>query len=301
MRNFLAVILAIIAGLTTVFGLVSWKISDVIHQPEPIQDILGSGESADELKAAVPGALGNLTAQTTGIEAVDAALQDAVTEASGQLVADEGFDEAWSESLELTRSGWLEELNALGDQLNSGETIPENSTAAQLDLRLDPVAQLAVSNATEALPDMPGVDTSEVTSDLEVTVPTSIPPISALTAEQVVMVEELMTLWPAMLGLATILFIMALVVASRGSRWIVWLVTGVMVALGGALVKIGYTVMQHQLRDQVQEPGVSTVLRPLLRAIQDWADPQLIVLMVAGVGVALLGILGGFISANRRR
>lgn len=301
MRNFLAVILAIIAGLTTVFGLVSWKISDVIHQPEPIQDILGSGESADELKAAVPDALGNLTAQATGIEAVDAALQDAVTEASGQLVADEGFDEAWSESLELTRSGWLEELNALGDQLNSGETIPENSTAAQLDLRLDPVAQLAVSNATEALPDMPGVDTSEVTSDLEVTVPTSIPPISALTAEQVVMVEELMTLWPAMLGLAAILFIMALVVASRGSRWIVWLVTGVMVALGGALVKIGYTVMQHQLRDQVQEPGVSTVLRPLLRAIQDWADPQLIVLMVAGVGVALLGILGGFISANRRR
>lgn len=301
MRNFLAVILAIIAGLTTVFGLVSWKISDVIHQPEPIQDILGAGESADELKAAVPDALGNLTAQATGIEAVDAALQDAVTEASGQLVADEGFDEAWSESLELTRSGWLEELNALGDQLNSGETIPENSTAAQLDLRLDPVAQLAVSNATEALPDMPGVDTSEVTSDLEVTVPTSIPPISALTAEQVVMVEELMTLWPAMLGLATILFIMALVVASRGSRWIVWLVTGVMVALGGALVKIGYTVMQHQLRDQVQEPGVSTVLRPLLRAIQDWADPQLIVLMVAGVGVALLGILGGFISANRRR
>lgn len=301
MRNFLAVILAIIAGLTTVFGLVSWKISDVIHQPEPIQDILGAGESADELKAAVPDALGNLTAQATGIEAVDEALKDAVTEASGQLVADEGFDEAWSESLELTRSGWLDNLNALRDQMNSGETIAENSTAAQLELRLDPVAQLAVSNATDALPDMPGVDTSEVTSDLEVTVPTSIPPISALTAEQVVMVEELMTLWPAMLGLATILFIMALVVASRGSRWIVWLVTGVMVALGGALVKIGYTVMQHQLRDQVQEPGVSTVLRPLLRAIQDWADPQLIVLMVAGVGVALLGILGGFISANRRR
>ena len=302
MRNFLAVVLAILAGLTTVVGLVSWRLSDLVHEPEPVQEILGSGEAAEDFKSAVPDALGNMTVGATGVAVVDDTINRAVTEASGEVVAADGFDQAWQEALEATRVGWVDDINTLRSQLNAGESIPENSTAAQLDLRLEPIVGLVGSMIEDALSTIPGVDASlDLESDIDAAVPTSIPPVSILTAEQVVLAEEVMTLWPAMLALAALLFVMALVVASRGSRWIVWLLTGLLVALGGALVKVGYTLMQNQLLDSTDDASQLALLRPLLRAVQDWADPQLIVLIAAGVGLTLLGILGGFISSHRRR
>ena len=117
MRNFLAIILAMIAGLTTVFGLVSWKLSDVIHQPEPIQTILDSGEAAEDFKAAIPEALGNMTVGATGVDIVDETINRVVTEASGQIVSEEGFDQAWSQSLELTRTGWIDDIHLTGQTL----------------------------------------------------------------------------------------------------------------------------------------------------------------------------------------
>src|SRR5690625_1671473 len=302
MRNFLAVILAVIAGLTTVLGLVSWRLSDIIHEPEPVQEILGTGEAAEEIKQALPETLGNMTVGATGVDAVDEVINQTVREASGQIVSHDGFDTAWSESLEQTRTGWIDDIDELRAQLNAGESIPENSTAAQLDLRLEPILGLVVSMIEDALDGVPGVNASlDVESDLEAIVPTSIPPVNVLTAEQVVMAEELVTLWPAILALAGLVFVMALVIASRGSRWIVWLITGLMVAIGGAVVKVGYTLLQNQLLERVEDASALTLLRPLLRAVQDWSDPQLIVLMVTGVGVTLLGVLGGFISSHRRR
>src|SRR5699024_10758511 len=130
MRNFLAVILAIIAGITASFGLVSWKLSELIHQPEPIQAILGSGPAAEEFKAAVPGAVGNLATDTTGIAVVDDALKQAISEVSARIVSHEEFDAAWSESLEQTRLGWLDDITGLRERLEAGESFPENSTEA---------------------------------------------------------------------------------------------------------------------------------------------------------------------------
>jgi hypothetical protein len=302
MRNFLAVILAVIAGLSAVFGVVSWRLSDLIHDPEPVQEILSTGEAAEEVKQALPETLGNMTVGATGVDAVDEVINRAVREASGQIISLEGFDAAWSDSLEQTRTGWIENIDGLRAQLNAGESIPENSTAAQLDLRLEPIVALVVSTIDDALARVPGINVSvDMETDIAATVPTSIPPISVLTAEQVVMAEELVTLWPAILALAGLVFVMALVIAARGSRWIVWLMTGLMAAIGGAAVKVGYTLLQNQLLERVEDASALTLLRPLLRAVQDWSDPQLIVLMVAGVGVTLLGILGGFISSHRRR
>ncbi len=302
MRNFLAVILAVIAGLSAVFGVVSWRLSDLIHDPEPVQEILSTGEAAEEVKQALPETLGNMTVGATGVDAVDEVINRAVREASGQIISLEGFDAAWSDSLEQTRTGWIEDIDGLRAQLNAGESIPENSTAAQLDLRLEPIVALVVSTIDDALARVPGINVSvDMETDIAASVPTSIPPISVLTAEQVVMAEELVTLWPAILALAGLVFVMALVIAARGSRWIVWLMTGLMAAIGGAAVKVGYTLLQNQLLERVEDASALTLLRPLLRAVQDWSDPQLIILMVAGVGVTLLGILGGFISSHRRR
>lgn len=301
MRNFLAVVLAILAGLMTVFGLVSWRLNDIIHEPEPVQEILGRGEAAEDLKTALPKALGNMTVGATGISVVDEAINQTVREASEQIVARDGFDEAWSESLELTRSQWVDEINVLRGRMNAGESIAENSTAAQLELRLDLIIGLIGSMIEDAVSSLPGMDVSfDFESDVVATVPTSIPPVSMLTAEQVVLAEELVTIWPVMLGLAVVLFVMGLVVAPAGSRWMVWLMTGLLAAIGGALVKVGYTLMQNHLHDTVDDPAARSLLRPLFRAVQDWADPQLIVLIVAAVGIALLGIVGGFISSHQR-
>ena len=307
MRNFLAVILAIIAGITASFGLVSWKLSELIHRPEPVQAILGSGPEAEEFKTAVPGAVGNLATDTTGVALVDDALNQAISETSARIVSHENFDAAWSESLEQTRVAWLDDITGLRERMEAGEPISDNSTEAQLDLQLGPVTNLTLSMiedaVSEAIADLPGVEAPslQLEDDAEISVATSIPPVSLLTAEQVVMVEELMTMWPAILALAAIIFVMALVVASWGSRWIVWLLTGLMVAVCGAAIKLGYMWMKNSVVERAEGDPNLTLVRPLLDAVQSWADPQLLVMVAAAIGMALLGILGGFISANRRR
>ena len=307
MRNFLAVILAIIAGFTDSFGLVSWKLSELIHQPEPVQDILASGEPAEEFKAAVPSAVGNLAAESTGVALVDDALNQAVAEASARIVGHEDFDAAWADSLEATRTGWLEDITGLRERMVAGETIPETATDAQLDLQLGPVTDLTLSMiedaVAEATADLPGVETPSLQLDAEseTTIATAIPPVSFLTAEQVVMVEELMTMWPAILALAAIILVMAFVVASRGSRWIVLLVSGLVAAVCAAALKLGSMWMQNTVLERTEGGPNQALVRPLLDAVQAWADPQLLVFGAAAVGVALLGILGSFISGNRRR
>ena len=302
MRNFLAVILAVVTGLTAVFGLVAWRLNDIVHDPEAVQEMLSEGESAENVKQALPQTVGNMTVGATGVGVVDDAINRVVTETSDRIVSNEGFEAAWSQSLEITRTGWVEDIATLRAQLNSGESIAENSTAAQLDLRLDPIIGLVVTMIEDALAGLPGVQASfDLSTDIDATVATSIPPVSLLTAEQVVLAEELITLWPAILALAGLMFVMALVIATRGSKWLVWLMTGVMVAIGGAGVKVGYTLLQNQLLERVEDASALTLMRPLLRAVQDWADPQLIMVMVIGVGMLLLGVLGGFISSHRRR
>ena len=307
MRNFLAVILAIIVGLTASFGLVSWKLSELIHQPEPVQNILASGESAEEFKAAVPSAVGNLAADTTGVALVDDALNQAVAEASARIVGHDDFDAAWAESLEQTRAGWLQDITVLRDRMETGETLADNATDAQLDLQLGPVTDLTLSMiedaVTEATMDLPGVETPSLQLDAEseTTIATPIPPVSFLTAEQVVMVEELMTMWPAILALAAIIFVMALVVASWGSRWLVLLVSGLVAAVCAVALKLGSMWMQNTVVERTEGDPNQALVRSLLDAVQDWADPQLLVFGATAIGVGLLGILGGFISANRRR
>lgn len=300
MRNFLAVILAIVAGVTASVGLVSWKLDGVINQPEPIQDILGSGEAAEQLKAAVPDAIGAMASDSIDIAVVGDAVNSAVSSGVGEVTEHEDFDQAWAESLEQTRADWVARIESLRGQMDAGESIAENATDAQLQLHLDPVAEVGVSVLNEALSDVPGA-TDGLDLQPELTVDTSVPPVTMLTAEQVVLAEELITLWPVVLVIAGIVFLMALLVATNGSRWIAWLVTGLVAAISGALVKFGFVQMQNRVLDAAEDTPQLAMLRPFLRAVQEWADPQLIVLMVAGVGVALLGILGGFISSNRQR
>lgn len=294
MRNFLAVLLAVVAGVTAALGLVAWKLDGLIHQPEPVQDMLGSGEAAEEFKSAVPDALGSMADDTTGVAVIDEALGAAISAVAGELRSHPDFDEAWAQSLELTRTNWVDQISTLRDRMNAGEPIAENSTEAQLQLRLDPIGQLAVS-------ELPGGEELATDDATEISVQTAIPPVSMLTAEQVVLAEELITLWPVVLVIGGIVFLMALLIATNGSRWIPWLVTGLVVAVSGAATKFGFSQMQNDLLERAEGSPAHSLMQPLLRAVQDWADPQIIVLLVAGGGLAILGIVGGLIASNRRR
>lgn len=300
MRNVLAVILALVAGITASLGLVAWKLDGVINQQEPIQDILGSGEAAEQLKSAVPDALGNMASESIDVAVVEDTVNAAVSTAVGEITSHEDFDQGWYESLEQTRAGWVASIESLRGQMDAGESIAENSTDAQLQLNFDPVASVGISVIDDAIAQITG-SSGNLELEPELRIDTSIPPVSMLTAEQVVLAEELITLWPVILVIAGIVLLMALLVASHGSRWIVWLVTGFMTAISGVAAKVGFSLMQNQVLDSAENTPQLALVRPLLRAVQDWADPQLIVLMAIGVGLALLGILGGFISANRQR
>lgn len=300
MRNFLAVLLAVVAGITASLGLVAWKLDGIVNQPEPIQEIFGSGEAADQLKSAVPEALGNMATEDIDVAVISDAVNSAVSSAVSDVTSHEDFDQAWEQSLEQTRTWWVENIDSLRDQMDAGEPIEQNATDAQLQLQLDPVAEVGASVIQDAVADVAG-DTSGLNIEPELTVQTEIPPVTMLTAEQVVLANELVTLWPVLLALAVIVLLMALLIASSGSRWIVWLVTGLVAALSGVFTKFGFSQMQNSVVEGAENTPKLALVRPFLRALQDWADPQLIILMVAGVGVALLGILGGFISSNRQR
>src|SRR5699024_5269024 len=73
----------------------------------------------------------------------------------------------------------------------------------------------------------------------ELRVDVAIPPVTMLTAEQTVLAEELITLWPVLLVIAGIVLLMALLVASHGNRWIVWLISGLLTAITGVALKLG--------------------------------------------------------------
>lgn len=300
MRNVLAVILALVAGITASVGLVAWKLDSVINEPEPVQNILGSGEAAEQLKSAIPDSLGNMASESIDIAVVGDAVNTAVSRAVGELTSHEDFDQAWSQSLEETRAGWVGNIESLRERMDAGERIAENATDAQLQLQLDPVAEIGVSMIDDAVAQVTG-SSGGLGLEPQLRVETSIPPVSMLTAEQVVLAEELITLWPVVLVIAGIVLLMALLVASHGSRWIVWLVAGLLTAISGVAAKVGFSWMQNQILDGSEDTAQLSLVRPFLRAVQEWADPQLIVLMAIGFGFALLGILGGFISTNRQR
>lgn len=300
MRNFLAVVLALVAGITASVGLVAWKLDGVIHEPESVQAMFGSGEAAEQLKSAVPDALGNMASESIENGAVGDAVSAAVSSAVGELTSHENFDEAWSESLEQTRAGWAASIDSLRERMETGEPIAENSTEAQLQLRLDPVAEVGISMIDDAVSQVPGVS-GGLGLEPELRVDVAIPPVTMLTAEQTVLAEELITLWPVLLVIAGIVLLMALLVASHGNRWIVWLISGLLTAITGVALKLGLAWMQNEVLDSAENTPQLSLARSFLRAFQEWADPQLIVLMAIGFGCTLLGILGGFISANRQR
>src|SRR5699024_9475098 len=178
--------------------------------------------------------------------------------------------------------------------------IADNSTDAQLQWHLDPVAEVAVSDINDAVADVTG-SASNMQLEPKLTINTSIPPVSMLTAEQTVLATQPRPLWPWLLVRAGIVCWIGSHRGAGGSRWVVWSVTGVVAAVCGLFAKFGFSQMQHVMLDRAENTPPLVLRRPFLRAVQDRADPQLIVLMVAGAGVALLGILGGFISSIRRR
>src|SRR5699024_2381465 len=166
--------------------------------------------------------------------------------AVGELTSYENFDEAWSESLEQTRADWAASIDSLRERMETGEPVAENSTEAQLQLRLDPVAAVGISMIDDAVSQVPGVS-GVVGLEAELRVYVASAPVTMLTAEQTVLAEELITLWRVLLVIAGIVWLMALLVASHGSRWIVWLISGLLTAITGVALKLGLAWMQNEV------------------------------------------------------
>src|SRR5699024_10184873 len=88
------------------------------------------------------------------------------------------------------------------------------------------------------------------------------PTVIVLTAEQTVLAPKLLTLWPVLHVLAEIVFLISLLIGSGGSRWIVWLVTGVVAAVCGMFAKFGFSPMQHVILDRAENTPHLVLLRP---------------------------------------
>src|SRR5699024_12555820 len=136
----------------------------------------------------------------------------------------------------------------------------------------------ARSDINDSVADVIG-SSSKMQLEPKLTINTSISPVSMLTAEPTALPTQLLPLWPVLFVLAGIVFLIVLLIGSGGSRWIVWLVTGVVAAVCGMFAKFGFSQMQHVILDRAENTPHLVLLRPFLRAVQDWADPQLIVFM----------------------
>src|SRR5699024_12076101 len=120
-----SVLLPIVAGVTTSIGVTVWNLDGGTHQPEPVQAILGSGDASDQLTAAVPDALGNMASESIDVAVLDEAVNSAVSSAAQHVTSKDDFDEAWAQSLEQTRTGWVDQIDSLQEEMDAGEPIAD--------------------------------------------------------------------------------------------------------------------------------------------------------------------------------
>ncbi|MFC7400800.1 hypothetical protein [Citricoccus sp. GCM10030269] len=188
MRTPLSILLAALAGLLAALSFVAARADDLVHTPEPLQQIAGSMSQDQRLREAVPEELGRLVEEQlpdagdsggswdgfAGL--LQTGLVQLVQRSAEGLVTDERFPAAWSEVIEQTRTDWVARIDRLAEDLptpadaareaaswdaaSPSESSPSESSpaddAATVHLQIAPLMDLGVDRLADAVSGVPG-------------------------------------------------------------------------------------------------------------------------------------------------
>lgn len=313
MRHVLAVLLAVLSGALAVLAVASYRIDAVLHTPEPLQQIAGTASQGQALREAAPELVGSAAAEALD-DAAPGFASDLVGQVTGSLagniVADDGFDAAWSDSLEQTRTGWVQQLRDIRTELDAGREVPDD--AAQLSLEIGPLAQLSAevmtSSLREAVAGLPFGDqlgsmidgaVDQVPEQLSIT--TGFPASQDVSPRQLAFVESVVEYWMWAAGAAVVLFLMALMVAPYRGRSLVWLFGGAAVLAGGAAARWWLQDQFAQATVAAEGTSESTVVEALVGGFRSVLLPETTWVMIGGAALVFIGLITASVTAMLRR
>jgi hypothetical protein len=315
MRTLLALVLAVLAGLLASLALAGARLDALVHTPAPLQRIAGPMSEDPELRAALPGQVTALVQENLPDE-VPSFLQDGVLTlvegAAQDMVADDRFPGAWSQTLERTRVDWVQRLEAIEKNAQPGTA---ESADATLHLQLAPLADLGVDRLSESVERLPGgagaardvrEGAEQALGDLQgpaagadagpspLVVDLGVPDPGQFSGQQVAEAVSWLPRWPWLAGGAVVAGLLALLVAPRGRSWTVLVAAGGTALLAGAAGWWGL--------GQVEVPEASGLARiaaeSLAHGMRDYAMPDTVLLMAGGALVAALGVVTGLFSRS---
>lgn len=313
MRTFVALLLTLVAGLLTAASVAGARLDAVFHTPEPLQQIAGPVLEREDVHSALPSTIAGAVQGELPDELPDQ-IQGGVAQlaesASAELLSDDRFSEAWSRSLDQTRTGWLADLESARQQQAGGDTGSLPADAATVDLQLGPIADLGQLKIVEALRQIPfgdlAVDVVEqnTPANHQVAVDLNIPDPAAVEPSQVVWLEGAVRHWPWLAVGAVVSLVLALVIAPGRRRWWALAVAGFTALVAGGAGRWAL--------ESISASGSTGLARSVaegfIEGVQDYAVPDTTALMVGGGIVAVLGILGAIVhgvvrttSPNRSR
>lgn len=298
LRLLLSLLLAVAAGLLTALSVAGARLDALAHTPEPLQEIAGPVVELDsvqrDLPPAVSGAVRDQIPDLLPAQFEEGIVQLVEGAAEG-LLSDDRFTQAWSDTLEQTRTDWLAKLDAArSDQ--SGSALPAD--AATVEMQIGPIADLGQDRIVEGLRQIPfgemAADAVEENTqqDHRIALDLNVPDPEVITPQQVVWLEQNVRHWPWLAAGAVLSLVLSLLLAPGRQRFTALATAGVTAAAAGVAGRYGLESMEA-----VGTTGVAhAVADGLIAGVREYALPDTTLIIVGGgvaVAVAVLGMLIG--------
>ncbi|MHA6524643.1 hypothetical protein [Tessaracoccus sp. G1721] len=279
-RSLLALLLMSAGVMSALGGVAAQWLDTTARTSEPMRVIVGPvasdprvlGAIAVELTAAVVEQLPPVVDRIPGVRDQ---VEELVTLAMNQIAGSEGFNQAWEESIDLSRADFVAGL----DLMRSGGDAPT------LWLTLDPFVELGMSRLVEISPEIlrPYVTQIPMSGDLRVALGRPDTVQAGYAADALSLARHWIWFYAAAAALAVI----GLAVGSWRGRWVAWIL-----AVAGGLA--GLTFARGLLAERAAAAGGDSLQAVVQAALVDGATSSLLTWTAPAVTTGwVLLVLGG--------
>lgn len=291
MRNALAVLCLILAGLLSVASLAGHQIDQLLREEEPIREIAGDLPEDEQFSAAVSQIMvSELSGQLPDSVGsfIGEGVEDFVSGIVGSLLDDERTRQAWDDTLQTTRADYVEKLDRLFAEGTTGDT-------SELDVRVDlePMAAAVTASVLDSIPLVDGdsieVPTPEMVVDIEAATDGDADPYTWAT------LAAASQYWATLAVAAGVLLLLGLVLGHGKGRWAALSVGGLTAALAGTWMALTVASPDFEQPDNLPQE-TSAILQHVEAQFTDWAQPLWWFFVAGAVVVVVLGLLGALVA-----
>lgn len=303
LRLLLSLLLAVAAGLLAALSVAGARLDALVHTPEPLQEIAGPVVELDSVQRGLPPAVSGAVRDQIP-DLLPAQFEEGIVQlvegAAAGLLHDDRFTEAWSDTLEQTRTDWLVKLEAArSDRTQTGSALPAD--AATVEMQIGPIADLGQDRIVEGLRQIPfgemAADAVEENTqqDYRIALDLNVPDPEVITPEQVVWLEDNVRHWPWLAGGAVLTLVLSLLLAPGRQRFTALAAAGISAAAAGIAGRHGLESMEA-----VGTTGVAhAVAEGLIAGVREYALPDTTLIIVGGGVAVALAVLGMLIGSAR--